>query len=500
MQALEPVWWQLTLPGHHRSDAALDSDMSGELTLAALEGSCPSISNTQVKETNLYTNIICLATKTPVKALALAGLVALGACNPVTQTQSAQSGVAISSSASLGLASPETVGIDSARLGRITSAMQDYVDQGLLAGVVTMAARDNKIVHFESVGFRDLEAQSPMTNDAIFRIYSMTKPITGVALMMLYEEGKFRLSDPVEKYLPEFRDLQVYAGRDDDGNMITAPQGHKMTVRELMNHTGGLTYGIFAQSDVDSMYVDAGLLDPDDTLEEFARKLGQIPLKHQPGTRWEYSVSVDVQGYLVEKLSGQGFGDFLEQRIFGPLGMHDTDFHVPAEKVSRFAQVYGYDEDGRLKPGEGFANANYLVDPAFESGGGGLVSTAMDYMRFCQMLLNHGELDGVRILAPLTVDLMHRDQTPPGLQGPMSKQTGTSFGLDFAVIEDPVAVEGYSVGEYYWGGAAGTWFWIDPVENLVFIGMIQQFGNRLPDVRSSSKRLLYQSIMEPYGI
>jgi CubicO group peptidase (beta-lactamase class C family) len=402
--------------------------------------------------------------------------------------------------AALQMAQPEEVGMDSDRLSRVTAAMQGLVDDGLLAGVVTMAARDNKIVHFESVGYRDKEANAPMTNDALFRIYSMTKPITGVALMMLYEEGKFKLSDPVEKYLPELKDLQVYAGQDDDGNMLTEPQNHKITVRELMSHTGGLTYGIFAQSPVDTMYVEAGLLDTTVPLSEFASRLGKIPLKSQPGSKWEYSVSVDVQGYLVEKLAGQSFGSFLEEKIFEPLGMNDTDFYVPEEKANRFAQVYSYGSDGELIPGEGFPDANFMIDPVFEGGGGGLVSSTMDYMRFSQMLLNGGELDGVRILAPLTVDLMHRDQTPKAVSGGVLGARGTSFGLDFAITEDPVEAESYSAGEYYWGGAAGTWFWIDPAENLVFVGMIQQFGSLLPDVRSLSRRLVYQSIMDVYGI
>ena len=426
----------------------------------------------------------------------------LAACSPAsdTATVATPETTAAAPTADLAMAAPESVGMDSARLDRITQAMQGYVDEGLLAGVVTMAARDNKIVHFESVGFRDLEAQAMMSNDALFRIYSMSKPITGVALMSLYEEGKFRLADPVEKYLPELKDLQVYVGMDDDGELITEPQNHKMTIRELMSHTGGLSYGIFAQSGVDSKYVEADLLNTNNTLEEFTKRLGKIPLKHQPGSTWEYSVSVDVQGYLVEKLSGQSFGSFLEERIFEPLGMTDTDFHVPEEKASRFAQVYGYDDQGKLEAGEGFPDANFLIDPVFESGGGGLVSTAMDYMRFSQMVLNGGELDGVRILAPLTVDLMHRDQTPKNMAGSVLGAQGTSFGLDFAVIDDPVEAESYSTGEFYWGGAAGTWFWIDPVENLVFIGMIQQFGNKLPNVRATSKRLFYQAILEPYGI
>lgn len=435
----------------------------------------------------------------PIAALAFA---LIAACSPTPDTGSVAATQAppAAPTAALEMAAPEAVGMDSDRLDRISQAMQGYVDEGLLAGVVTMAARDNKIVHFESVGYRDLETQAAMSNDAIFRIYSMSKPITGVALMILYEEGKFRLADPVEKYLPELENLQVYAGTDENGNIITEPQDHKMTIRELMSHTGGLSYGIFAASPVDTKYVEADLLNTNNTLQEFTSRLGQIPLKHQPGSAWEYSVSVDVQGYLVEKLSGQSFGSFLEERIFDPLGMTDTDFHVPEEKASRFAQVYGYDDEGKLEAGEGFPDANFLIDPVFESGGGGLVSTAMDYMRFSQMVLNGGELDGVRILAPLTVDLMHRDQTPKAMAGSVLGAQGTKFGLDFAVIEDPVEAEAYSAGEFYWGGAAGTWFWIDPVENLVFVGMIQQFGNKLPNVRATSKRLLYQSILEPYGI
>ncbi len=397
-------------------------------------------------------------------------------------------------------ASPEYAGMDSDRLDRVTQAMQGFVDDGQLAGVITAAARDGKIVHFESVGYQDLEAGIPMSDDAIFRIYSMSKPITGVALMILYEEGKFKLSDPVEKYIPEFEDLQVYAGEDDDGNMITEAQNHKMTIRELMSHTGGLSYGIFSRSPVDDMYNDANVLDNDSSLKDMIDKLGKIPLRQQPGSVWHYSVSVDVQGYLVEVLSGQGFGDFLEERIFEPLGMVDTDFYVPAEKADRLAQVYGYSPSGELFAQEGLGGGNnYLVDQQFESGGGGLVASTMDYLRFSQMLLNGGELNGVRILAPLTIDVMASNHLPDGVEG-LGPYAGshTKFGLDFAVIEDPIGAESYSEGEFYWGGAAGTWFWIDPVENLVFVGMIQQFGGSVavPDVRGASRRALYQSIMK----
>jgi CubicO group peptidase (beta-lactamase class C family) len=438
-------------------------------------------------------------------AFMFSALALLLACSPAPQSSSTPAPQPelvpqMSPGIALERATPESVGMDSERLSRVTGAMQDLVDEGRLAGVVTAAVRDNKLVHFESVGYRDLESQDPMTNDAIFRIYSMSKPITGVAMMILYEEGKFRLSDPVEQYLPEFKDLQVFAGVDDDGNLITEPQDHKMTIRELMSHTGGLSYGVFSRSPVDSLYLDADILDANQTMDEFIGKLGDIPLRQQPGSQWHYSVSVDVQGALVERLSGQRFGDFLEQRIFEPLGMTDTDFHVPEEKLSRFAQVYNYDDNGELVAREGFEGANFTIDPEFESGGGGLVGSTMDYLRFSQMLLNGGELDGVRILAPLTVDLMHRNQLPADFKDAGMGTPGTSFGLDFAVIEDPVEAESYSKGEYYWGGAAGTWFWIDPVEDLIFVGMIQQFGNGRPDVRSLSRRLVYQSIMEPKGL
>lgn len=401
---------------------------------------------------------------------------------------------------SLQMATPESVGMDSARLQKVTQAMQGLVDEGRLAGVVTMVARDGKVVHFESVGHRDIAAGSPMSNDDLFRIYSMTKPITGVALMMLYEEGKFKLSDPVENYIPQFKDLKVAAGTDSNGEIITVDADHPMTIRELMSHTAGLSYGLFSASKVDELYNQANVLDGNSTLQDMIEKLSQIPLRQQPGSMWHYSVAVDVQGYLVEVLSGQPFDEFLQERIFDPLDMKDTGFYVKPEDHDRFAQVYVYAPDGSLYPQEGFPDANYLEPTSFFSGGGGLISSSRDYMRFSQMMLNGGELDGTRILAPLTVKMMHSNQLPRELPDNIMGAPGTVFGLDFAVITDPVEAESYSKGEYYWGGAAGTWFWIDPVENLVFIGMIQQFagpGGQVPDVRSLSRRLTYQAITEP---
>ncbi len=395
---------------------------------------------------------------------------------------------------------PEDAGMSSERLERLSAAMQGLVDDGKLAGITTLIARHGKVVHFGTFGDQDIEAAKPMSEEAIFRIYSMTKPITGVALMMLYEEGKFRLSDPVAKYIPEFKDLKVAAGVGPDGPKLEEAD-HPMTIRELMSHTAGLSYGIFSRSQVDTMYQEVNVLDRDSTLQQMIDKLSKIPLRQQPGSMWHYSVAVDVQGYLVEVLSGQTFDVFLADRVFKPLGMNDSAFYVPADKADRFAQVYSYEDDGTLVAREGFSNVNaadapspYLSKPAFFSGGGGLVSTTMDYARFSQMLLNGGELDGVRLLSPLTVELMHRNQLPASL-GQMSP--GTGFGLDFAVIFDPVEADSISEGEYYWGGAAGTWFWIDPKEDLIFVGMIQQFGNGRPDVRSLSRRLTYQAIVDP---
>jgi CubicO group peptidase (beta-lactamase class C family) len=391
-------------------------------------------------------------------------------------------------------AAPEAVGISSERLERLTDAMQGLIDDGRLAGMTTMLTRADRVVHFETYGMRDLASGEPMPEDAIFRIYSMTKPITGVALMILYEEGAFRLSDPVARYIPEFADLEVAAGVGPGGPLVEGLD-HPITIRELMTHTAGFTYGLFSQSQVDSLYLAREVLQRDQTLEDMIETLAEIPLRQQPGSQWHYSVSVDIQGYLVEILSGQPLDEFLRERLFEPLGMMDTGFHVPAEKADRFAQVYEYGEDGGLVPGEGFDldGDTWLQPTTFFSGGGGLVSTTADYMRFCQMLLNGGELDGARILSPTTVDLMRSNHLPDGI-GEFAP--GLGFGLDFAVVTDPIAAEVPSEGIYYWGGAAGTWFWIDPEEDLAFVGMIQQFGNARPDVRGLSRQLVYQAITE----
>jgi CubicO group peptidase (beta-lactamase class C family) len=399
-------------------------------------------------------------------------------------------------------ASAESEGMSAERLARLKSGMKELVDQGRLAGTVTMVSRHGKVVEFDAAGKRDIAANAPMQKDSIFRIYSMSKPITGVAMMMLFEEGKWQLNDPVAKYIPEFAKLKVY-GTDANNNVVMKDQTHPVTMRELMSHSGGFTYGFFSNTAVDKLQLEADVLNTTNTLDEFIKRVAKLPLNSQPGTEWHYSISVDIQGYIVQKLSGMPFEEFLEKRIFKPLGMVDTAFYVPQEKLNRFAEFYSYDKDGKMqvvgvKDG---LNHDFAAKPAMSSGGGGLVSTATDYMRFCQMLLNGGQLDGVRILSPLTVELMRTNVLAPSVP---ILAPGAGFGLDFAIYTDPVAAGGYyGKGSYWWGGAAGTWFWIDPVNDLIAVGMIQQVAGTgaaatgaIPDVRGLSHAWIYQAIMK----
>ena len=397
-------------------------------------------------------------------------------------------------------AKAEAVGVSTGRLARLSGGMASLVDQGRVAGVVTMVARHGKVIEFEATGKRDIAANLPMQKDSIFRIYSMTKPITGVAMMMLFEEGKWQLNDPVAKYIPEFADLKVY-GTDPNGNVALKDQVHPVTMRELMSHTGGFTYGYFSNTPVDKLQREADILNVNNTLDEMIKRVAKLPLNAQPGSEWHYSISVDIQGYIVQKLSGMPFEEFLEKRIFKPLNMVDTGFYVPADKLKRLAEFYSYGKDGRLEVVRGGLNHDFSAKPALSSGGGGLVSTAADYMRFCQMLLNGGKLDGVRLISPRSVELMRTNVLPPGMQTPWS---GEGFGLDFGVYTDVVAAGGYyGKGTYYWGGAAGTWFWIDPTDELIVIGMIQQVAGTgaaavagVPDVRGLSHAYVYQAIAD----
>ncbi|MEZ5355630.1 MAG: serine hydrolase domain-containing protein [Bryobacteraceae bacterium] len=389
---------------------------------------------------------------------------------------------------------PESVGLSTTRLRRITDAMKADVAAEHVPGALALVARRGKVAYVETAGFADREKQSPVRIDTIFRIYSMSKPITSTGLMMLYEEGKFTLKDPVSKYIPEFANLQVLE-EDPGGNKLVKPK-RPMTVQDLLRHTAGLTYGLFSKSAVDTMYEEVKPLSAT-VLDDFITRLSKLPLRFHPGTQWHYSVAVDVQGKLIEALSGKRFDQYLEERIFAPLGMKDTGFHVPKDKQNRFAAMYSPDKGGaHLQLAPGAMSRNFLNDDlTFFSGGGGLVSTAADYLRFSQMMLNGGELDGVRLLSRKTVDLMASDHLGkiPGTQ-----PTGYGFGLGFAVHTDP-ALSGLngSKGEYNWSGLAGTKFWIDPVEKLIGIYMIQVLPPRSnPDPGNLFKQLAYQAIAD----
>jgi CubicO group peptidase (beta-lactamase class C family) len=400
-------------------------------------------------------------------------------------------------------AAPGSVGFSVERLKAVDAALHKLVDEGALSGIVTLIARKGKIVSTDAYGYQDLGKKIPMRQDSIFRIYSMTKPITGVAMMKLYEQGKWHPDDPLSRYIPEFANLQVYAGEGSGGVRLEKP-AHPPTVGELMTHTAGFTYGFFGATAVDKQYqADNPLAAP--TLQAFIEKLSKIPLLYQPGSQWVYSVAVDVQGHLVEKLSGKSLPEYMRQEIFDPLGMRDTGFSVPEAKLARLATVYNFDTKAAgLVPVPNDPNVTKV--PGLASGGGGLYSTARDYARFAQMLANDGTLNGVRILAPSTVALMRANHLPDALMndrfgiGFQRMRPGFGFGYDVAVFEDPHKVGSTTgKGTYLWDGAAGTWFWIDPTNDIVFIGMIQRMvtGGGMPNVQNLSRALVHQALIDP---
>jgi len=429
------------------------------------------------------------------------GLFVLFAAASVTLTSLAQGPrTAISAAAKvadarvrdLGPAAAESVGMSGERLKRLESAMKRLVDDKQVAGLVTLVERHGKIVHFNALGQLDARKNDPVQKDSIFRIYSMTKPITGVAMMMLYEEGKWQLNDPVSRHIPEFARMKVYTGKNDDGSPKLEDAKRSMTMRELMTHTGGLGYVLNPGNPVDKMIIDGGVLNAGAPLQTMIDGLAKIPLLAQPGTRWSYSIGVDVQGYLVEKFSGQSFADFARTRIFEPLGMRDTAFYVPKEKLPRFALVH-------TGSGSSLSVDLNRPDPAViplgASGGGGLFSTAMDYARFCEMLLEGGQLNGVRLLAPRTVEMMRTNHVNP--EPLKTMPPGTGWGMDFQIVTDAAAAgDSVSDGTFSWFGIAGTWFWIDPVKDLAFVGMVQHqnLGTTLA-IHALSRSLVYQSIL-----
>jgi CubicO group peptidase (beta-lactamase class C family) len=406
----------------------------------------------------------------------------------------------------LTLAKPESVGFSSERLERLHALLQGVVDQKQIPGIVTILARHGKVVDYAVYGQRDMASGAPMTKDAIFRDFSMTKPVSGVAMMILYEQGKWLPTDPISKYIPEFAHLKVFKGVDAAGNVIVEEPVHVPTMHELMSHTAGFTYGFFGNSPVDKLYQSAGVMQSK-SLQEMIDKLAKIPLLYQPGTRWVYSLSMDIQGYIVEKLSGQSLPDFMQQNIFKPLGMKDTGFFVPAENRNRFVTLYHANERGELvaeAPGHGFGG-DYSAQPTMPSGGGGLVSTAEDYFRLAQMLGNGGELNGVRVLSPAAVQLMGSNHLAPNLLtgefgiGLQIMRPGFGYGYDCAVVFNPPEADlPDGRGTFFWDGAAGTWFWIDPTNAIVFVGMIQRIlGPGSPNLEYLSRSAVYQALVNP---
>ena len=399
---------------------------------------------------------------------------------------------------------PELVGFSAERLAHLDSSMKALVDSKKLAGMVTVLARHGKVVEEKTYGYADVAGQKPMQKDTIVRIYSMTKPITGIAMMMLYEEGKWKPSDPIARYIPEFRDLKVYSGVDKDGNPILDKPGHAPTMGELMSHTAGFTYGFFGSTPVDKLYLEADLLNAPN-LQEFINRVAKLPLLYQPGEGWVYSVSVDIQGYLVEKLSGKPFAEYLRERIFSPLGMKDTGFYVPADKLNRVASIYQGDANPGANPMP--KDPGIGQPPGLPSGGGGLYSTARDYLRFAQMVLNGGELNGVRLVAPSTIELMRTNHVSDEVKkarkfgiGLYQMQPGLGFGFDFAILEEPLKLGSTAgAGTFLWDGVAGTWFWIDPTNDVVFVGIIQRWlmTPGAPDVENLSRALTYQALVNP---
>ncbi len=393
-------------------------------------------------------------------------------------------------------AKPAEVGLSAEKLARVGPAVQSLVNDEKVAGAITMISRRGKIVYFEAVGKRDIAADLPMERDTILRFYSMSKPVTSVAVMMLVEEGKIELDDPVAKHLPELKDVKVFVRANGDGFDTESPK-REPTVRDLLRHTAGLTYGLFGNTPVDEAYRKAGVLAPGSTLAGMTKKLGELPLVYQPGTKWNYSVATDVLGRLVEVTSGKTLDVFFAERIFRPLDMRDTGFFVSPDKLDRFAATHGA-VNGKLAVTDAPAASSFRNRPTLLSGGGGLVSTARDYMRFCQLLAAGGELDGRRLLRRETVHSMTSNQLPddafPIAFGPIQRP-GVGFGLGFSVqvARDPLSAS--RIGEYGWGGAASTHFWISPKDDLVVIAL-QQFMPFSTRLEQAIKPLVYDAISD----
>ena len=403
-------------------------------------------------------------------------------------------------------ATPAEVGVSPERLARLDRYMKREVAGGHIPGAVILLARHGKIVAFNSYGESDPDRHVAMTRDAIFRIYSQTKVVTGVAMMMLFEEGQWHFDDPVTRFLPELKSLRVCKGFNQDGSMQLEDVSRPPTMRELLTHSAGFGYGLSDDNPVDKAYSQSRFLDAASSAEAVDRIL-KLPLASQPGLHWRYSAATDIQGYIIERISGLPLADFMQSRIFGPLRMKDTGFYVPASKRDRLVALKSYDARSKsLGAPSGPLVFDYSRPPGTASGGAGLVSTASDYLRFAQMLLNGGELDGVRILAPATVRLLASNHLADDIRAKadesFSEHTGMGFGVDVAVVLDSAKAGTLRpAGSYDWGGAAGTWFWIDPSNDLIFIGMIQVMERwkdpQLKDIDTDTSALVYGALVAP---
>jgi CubicO group peptidase (beta-lactamase class C family) len=399
---------------------------------------------------------------------------------------------------------PDDLGLSGERLGRVADAMHAYVDKGKLPGVQTLVSRRGELVYHDCYGATDVDTAQAVDADTIYRIYSMTKPITSVGLMMLHEQGRFLLENPVSRFLPEFADTQVWDGGTAEAPQ-TRPPARPVTVHDVLTHMSGLTYGFHFQHPVDQLYREADLgnfTEPSYDLAEGVRRMAALPLLFDPGSRWNYSMSTDVCGRLIEVISGQPLDQYLRDQVLDPLGMPDTAFAAPEADLERCCPLYVRGSDHQLQV---FAPARAMVKPrAYLSGGGGLVGTARDYLRFCHFLLGAGELEGVRLLSPRTVGYMTRNHLPGGrLLNEIGQSTfseaameGTGFGLGFAVIEDAAALQNLaSEGEFSWGGAASTAFWVDPAEEICVVFMTQLLPSDTYPIRRQLRTAVNQAIV-----
>ncbi|MFC5344404.1 serine hydrolase domain-containing protein [Brevundimonas staleyi] len=403
---------------------------------------------------------------------------------------------------------PEDLGFDSGRLARLDRYMAEMVRTGRVAGVSTLILRHGQVAAMQTHGSPVLGGDKPLTTDAVFRIYSMTKPIAATAMMILFEEGHWTLEDPITKFIPEFADLKVCTGVGPDGQMTVEEARRPPNLREVMSHTAGFAYGLFPDAHpLERAYLENRIARPEGA-QAFVDSVAAQPLLFQPGTEWFYSIASGILGVIVSRISGQTFGDFLKERIFDPLGMVDTGFETRPDNVDRLVTFYQDDgQDGLKEVTEVLAAPinPFTAPPEFEDGGGGLVSTLGDYARFAQMILNKGELDGVRILSPSTVELMATNVIPDAVlavRNPMrllAFNPAFGFGLGFSVFNDPRklgSTEGR--GTLAWGGMGGTWFWIDPENDLVFVGLIQRFADPISgEFRAKARTFTYAALTRP---